>query len=685
MNYFKRLEKTAQLTTNIIKRDVESIEKTVNLFGENKTLVEYLYITNRLGHEKEPLEELSKDIINPLNFSLLVLYDEKGNELIHVDTNNPGVKGNPIERLSYLADNKNISGVEIREGILRILSIGSMAYKPPQFSGDNISYIKIGANIDKKYLNFIKEISGNDIFIIKGSDILLSTQEGISSVKILGQEMEIGDNRYSIKTIPLKSIYGDEIGTFVIALSQNELVASLKGLKLTILLMALGSLLISGILGITLIRTLTPPLNRLVKFTEQVGSGKFPEEKTFEGSDEVSVLGRHFLEMTKKLKDQKKALDSYTTGLEDAVMKRTQELVNSREEWIRTFNSITDYVLIIDREHRIVRANRALLDKLDLTNQELSGRKCYETFCGKNSPLEGCPIQETLATGRPTIREIRYNKLDGYFMVTASPLTSEEEEITGIVYVVKDITEYRNMQRQMISAEKLASMGQMAAGFAHEINNPMASIAGCAELLIDQLDSDDFKKTPYHDYFHEYLNIIYREAFRCKDIIRGMLRFSRKQFEKTTVDINALLKEVLLLLDHIIKSQRIHIVENYGSNPNYLQADEGEIRQIFLALIVNAIDAMPNGGILTIKTQDLNGNIRITIKDTGSGIPPKIRDRIFEPFFTTKSVGKGTGLGLFIAFNLAKNYHGKIELESTGSRGSSFTITIPTATPATET
>ena len=116
------------------------------------------------------------------------------------------------------------------------------------------------------------------------------------------------------------------------------------------------------------------------------------------------------------------------------------------------------------------------------------------------------------------------------------------------------------------------------------------------------------------------------------------------------------------------------------SSTNLLQADEGEIRQILLALIVNAIDAMPNGGTLTIKTQDLNENIHITIQDTGSGIAPQIRDKVFDPFFTTKSVGKGTGLGLFIAFNLLKKYRGKIELKSTGSTGSTFTVTLPIGT-----
>lgn len=676
----ERLEKTAQLTINILNRDIATIKKIILLFEKNNTLTEYLYSISISGHEKEPLEELSKNIMEPLNFSLLVLYDKTGNELVHVDVDNPGRTQEPIKKLPDLTKHKNISGFAIDNGKLRILAMGPMAYKPSPLSTDVISYVKIGANIDTNYLNLLKENSGNEFFILKGNDILLSTQKEVSPAKISGQEMDTGGNKYSIKPISLKSIYGEEIGTFIIALPQKDLAAALKKLKFTFLFMALGSLLISGLFGITLIRTLTSSLNRIVKLTEQVGSGKFPEEKTFEGSDEVSVLGRHFLEMTKKLKDQKKALDSYTSGLEDAVMKRTQELFNSKEEWARTFNSITDYVLMVDHDYRIVRTNKALLNKLDLTNQELSGKKCYEIFCGKSSTPGKCPIRETLTTGKPSIMEINYDNMDGHFMATASPITSEDGEITGTVYVVKDITEYRNIQLQMINAEKLASMGQMAAGFAHEINNPMSSIAGCAELLIDQLDSDELRKISQHDYFLEYLNIIYREAFRCRDIIRGMLRFSRKEFERGTIDINSLLKEVLLLLDHTIKVQKIHLVEEYGSSTNLLQADEGEIRQILLALIVNAIDVMPNEGTLTIKTQDLNENIHITIQDTGSGIPSQIRDKVFDPFFTTKPVGKGTGLGLFIAFNLLKKYRGKIELKSTGSTGSTFTVTLPIGT-----
>lgn len=679
----KSLEKTAQLTIITLKYDVKHTEDAINLFKETRILTEH----PRHGLKKELLKEVSS-IIRPLNLSILALYDKNGNNLTYIDMDNPAEKEKSVEKLPYLPIKKIVSGFEISNRNLRILAIGPATYKPPS-PKDIISYIKVGTIINTEHLNFIKEVSGNDIFIMKGNDVILSTQ-GVSSVKVSEQEMEVGRNRYSIKSIPLNSIYGKETGRFIIALSQKDITSAFKKLKFTILLTAFSSLVISGILGSILIRTLTSPLNRLIRFTGQVGSGKFPEETTFKGGDEVSVLGRHFLLMTKRLKDQKKALDDYTTGLEDAVMKRTEELLNSREEWVRTFDSITDYVLIIDHDHRIVRANKAILDKLDLTNQELSGKKCYEIFCGKNSlPFlpEECPIQETLTTGKPSIREIRYSKFDGYFLVTASPLIGEEDEITGAVYVIKDITEHHNMQIQMIHAEKLASLGQMAAGFAHEINNPIASIAGCSELLIDQLHSeglsDEFKKIQQYEYFHDYLNIIYREAFRCKDIIRGMLRFSRRQFEKVTIDINSLLKEILLLLDHIIKSQKIHLVEDYRSNTTALQANEGEIRQIFLALIINAVDAMPDGGTLTIKTEDLTGSIRITVKDTGPGVPSHIRDKIFEPFFTTKPVGKGTGLGLFIAFNIVKNYQGKIELESIDSKGATFIVTLPTTTSTT--
>ncbi len=683
----KILEKTAQLTANALYYDLKNVEKIVRLFEENKTLTEYLYITNRMDKDKEPLKQLARDIIKPFNFNLLALYDEKGNEVVYVDIDNPekkyGEKGD-IEKLLHLSDKKNISGFEIHNNTLKISAMGTMTYKQSPFPEDIISYIKIGANIDSEYLNTIKQISGNDIFILKGKNIILSTHKGLSSLNISGKEIEIEGNSYSIKAIPLKSMYDGEIGTFIIALSQKDLASALKSLKWTIFVLALGSIIVSGILGILLIRTITSPLNKLVRLTGEVGSGKFPEEKTFKGGDEVSVLGRHFLEMTKKLKDQKKALDSYTTGLEDAVMKRTRELFDSREEWVRTFNSLTDYVLILNKHYEIVRANKVLLEKLSITNQELSGKKCYTIFCAENGPPEECPVHETLTTGKSSIKEIRYKNLEGYFMVTSSPLIAKENEITGSVYVIKDITEYHDIRHKMISTEKLVSMGQMAAGFAHEINNPMASISGCAELLIDQLESDEIKNISQFEYFYEYLNIIYREAFRCKDIIRGMLRFSRKQFETGMIDVNALLGEILSLLDHTIKIQNIRVIEDFRCSTNSLQANEGEIRQTMLALIVNAIDSMQDGGTLTLRTLDSNDGIHIIIKDTGSGIPAKIKERIFEPFFTTKPVGKGTGLGLFIAFNIVKNCNGRIEIESSEKEGSVFTVIIPITEPQKE-
>jgi PAS domain S-box-containing protein len=678
-----RLEKTSHLTTNMLKRNIENVEKTINLFRKNQNLIEYCSTSGRPAQYL--LEELTVNIIEPLNLRFFEMYDKSGAKVIHLEMGNPRIEKDEtdIKNLPYLHRDKILSGVMLSRGTLRIISIGLISLEPAGGPDNALSYIKLGADITIENLNSIKKQSGNDIFIIKDKNILLSTQEGIESFKITDREMEAGDTMYSIISLPLKSINGEEIGSLLIALSQKDLAAALKKLKLTILFIALGSLFISCVLGVILIKTITAPLSRLVRLTEQVGVGKFPEETTFKGGDEISVLGRHFLEMIKKLKDQKKALDSYTTGLEDAVMKRTQELFHSKEEWVRTFNSITDYVLLVDRDFNILKANRVLLDRLNLNSQELSGKKCFEIFCGRTLPPEKCAVRETLADGKPSIIEIKYSNLDGHFMATASPLTSEKGDITGVVYVVKDITEYHNIQLQMANAEKLASLGQMAAGFAHEINNPMSSIAGCAELLIDQLESDELKKIPQHDYFYEYLHVIYREAFRCRDIIRGMLRFSRKHFEKSIVEVNTLLKEVISLLDYSIRIQKIRIVEDYRGNINSLLADEGEIRQIFLALIVNAIDAMPDGGTLAIKTQDSDGNIRITIKDTGAGIPPEIRNRIFEPFFTTKEVGKGTGLGLFIVFNLLKKYNGKIELESTDSTGSAFTVTFP-AVPYTQ-
>jgi PAS domain S-box-containing protein len=225
-------------------------------------------------------------------------------------------------------------------------------------------------------------------------------------------------------------------------------------------------------------------------------------------------------------------------------------------------------------------------------------------------------------------------------------------------------------QTQLVQAAKLAAVGELAAGVAHELNNPLTSVLGFAELsLIDPRVGSPLR----HD-----LEVIAREAARARDIVRNLLDFAREtKPQRLPTDVNYVLKHTLDLIRQHIEKSGVIITEDYGSNVGILTLDSGQIKQVFLNLITNAAQAMPKGGRLSLRTFRLGDEAAISVSDTGQGILPEIQDRIFEPFFTTKPVGEGTGLGLSVSFGIVQEHGGRIIVESCVGQGSTFTVWLP--------
>lgn len=267
------------------------------------------------------------------------------------------------------------------------------------------------------------------------------------------------------------------------------------------------------------------------------------------------------------------------------------------------------------------------------------------------------------------------NKKEFWLNTRLKELHDEKGEIYAVLGISRDITERKKMEEQSYYLEILASLGTLGACVAHEINNPLAVILGFTDLLLE--------KTPKESEQYEILKIIEKQALNAKISVENLLSFvRRKEHKAELVNINECIITVMRILENTASINKIKIVYNLQDNLPFVKGDAGELQQVFFNIINNAIYAMQNGGILTITTRHEKNWVEIFIADTGPGIKKEYRNRIFEPFFTTKEVGKGTGLGLWISYNIIEKHDGIIAFktatkEESEITGTTFVIKLP--------
>jgi len=258
----------------------------------------------------------------------------------------------------------------------------------------------------------------------------------------------------------------------------------------------------------------------------------------------------------------------------------------------------------------------------------------------------------------------------------------ESGEPIRMVGTVQDITEKKENEIRLLMSERLAALGQIASGIAHEINNPLAAIAACADGIMNRVRKGQIET----ELFENYLGIIQEEVARCKGITTSMLSFVRKAiYEKKYVDVNYVLDKTLELIGFQGRLKEVEVIKNYRGVLTVF-GSEGELRQVFLALLVNALDAMGDRGALTLNTATISGDtddrnegssVFITIRDNGPGIPPEFVGKVFDPFFTTKADAGGIGLGLSIVNTIIKDHNGTIQVSSEQGKGTAFRIILP--------
>lgn len=240
--------------------------------------------------------------------------------------------------------------------------------------------------------------------------------------------------------------------------------------------------------------------------------------------------------------------------------------------------------------------------------------------------------------------------------------------------LIARINAQHEAEARLIQSEKLAAVGEMAAGIAHELNNPLTTVIGFTEIVLGDL--------PEQIEVRKDLELVLQEARRARSVVRGLLDFSRQsETLRTKTSINEIIEDVLLLINHLIKTSKVRLETHLGVNLPWVSIDRNQIKQVIINLINNALNAMPEGGCITLETDECSRYsrdwLRVTVRDTGIGIPEENLQRIFEPFFTTREAQGGTGLGLSITYGIVTDHGGMIEVESLVNTGSAFVVWLP--------
>jgi len=339
----------------------------------------------------------------------------------------------------------------------------------------------------------------------------------------------------------------------------------------------------------------------------------------------------------------------------------------------------------IDRNYEIVAWNRNReLGELGLPRGEALGQNIFDVLTKQNRELLEREFGRVFATGeihRVEQESVTESGETKHWLISKIPMRADEgDEVTHVITVGEDITSRVKAHAAVARAEKLAAVGRLAAGVVHEINNPLATIAACAESLEKRIEEGAFNDSPDTEDLREYLGLIRDEAFRCKTITNGLLDFSRlRAGQRVPVDMTEIIKATARLVTHQQRGADIQIVIEAAAGLPRVAGDVGQLQQAVVALATNAIDAMPDGGTLTLRATTSNSRVLVQVLDTGIGIAPENMNKIFDPFFTTKDVGRGTGLGLAVCYGILSDHGGRLEVRSTVGAGTTFTITLPIA------
>jgi PAS domain S-box-containing protein len=353
-----------------------------------------------------------------------------------------------------------------------------------------------------------------------------------------------------------------------------------------------------------------------------------------------------------------------------------------RETELMRFYSVAENTVnplqIADPKGRMVYVNQAFVNSSGFSKEELIGKNPNIFSSGKHSKKFWMEMWNTINSGKVWVGEVENKKKNGdpsYTQLLISPILDNEGKIYGFFGVHRDLTEKKLLEKQLIHTQKMESIGTLAAGVAHEVGNPLASISALVQV-VQRSTSDEFAK--------EKLELIKKQVTRISKIIRDLVDFSRpSNYELQLTDINQSIVEAIEIIKVGAKAKDIIFNVDLNKKIPLLPLISDQIQQIFVNILLNAVDAIAEYNdtqiqhMISVKSNINEENVIIKFTDTGGGIPEESLNKVFEPFFTTKKEGKGTGLGLWVSYGIVKSFQGDIKVESELKKGTTFTIILP--------
>jgi PAS domain S-box-containing protein len=469
-------------------------------------------------------------------------------------------------------------------------------------------------------------------------------------------------------------------GTVRVGLSKRRMDAEIRQTRLELLALTGVMLALGGAAAALVAGRIAGPVRQLAEGAAAVSRGELNQRIAPATADEIGRLALTFNHMTEQLLQQRTDLEDANTQLS----RRFLELADLKSYTDSILSSLTTGVVTIDLEGRVVTLNPAAELLTGFFAGEATGRYCTDLFA--SSEEVGDILMETLASRRPlagvAVTLTRRNGMALPVELSTAPLQGSDGKDLGVVGVIRDLTAMRALEHRLQRSDRLAALGTLAAGLAHEIKNPLTSILTFSRHLSRRFGDEVFRE--------KFQKVVPRELERINEIVDRLLELARpERLHFTTVQLPALLDTVIELYGNEIETKQTTVIRDYARDVSTIYADENAIYQAFVNLVANALDAMGPRGQLTLRLGWAEGptrrayhrRVRIEIEDTGQGIPSAERDRIFNPFYTTKE--GGTGLGLALTHKIIEEHRGTIDVASTPGVGSTFRVVLPLVPDAT--
>ncbi len=470
----------------------------------------------------------------------------------------------------------------------------------------------------------------------------------------------------------------------IVRQNPEETYAPLRHLLVKI---AMYGVVVFGILwlaGLVVARKIMSPIQTLHEGVKRIGSGNLEYPLVVKTGDEIETLAeafntmqrqidRHTVQLkqevaaqTKQLSESEKRLQRHSEELEAKVRDRTREIRETQTYLESLLENANDVIYTLDHDQCFTYVN-GKVENWGYRKEDLLGRPFLSLVAKRQRGRRLKDILEMKVKQEYEVEVISRTGGLRSVLVSVSPLDNERHGVLGIA---RDITDRKLMEQQFRNTERLVSVGKLAAGVAHEINNPLGGILNCLHNMRKGMLSAERQEKYFMD-MEDGLR-------RAQKIIRQLLDFSQQRDPEFSMnDLNGLVGRVLALTNHVIDRKGLRLREIAENSLPPLFVDPQMIEQVLTNLILNAVQATEAGGSITLRTRTVNGHCEIDVADTGAGIPPEARPHIFDPFFTTKGTGEGTGLGLSVSLGIVERHGGKLTVESEVGKGTVFTVSLP--------